>query len=151
MRVLSLILALVLCPVAAAHVFWIQPATQRPAANTPVRVELRVGDTFPGEGVARNESRIEKFIANGPGGEWAVLGRDGLEPAGVARFTEPGAYVLGYTSLPSSVELDAAKFEKYLHEKGLERIIEERAAAGTSGMPAREQYCRCAKTVLFVG
>jgi len=60
-------------------------------------------------------------------------------------------HVLGYRSKPSSVELEPAKFESYLKEKGLEKIIAGRAASGRSAEPGREMFSRCAKSIIRVG
>jgi Domain of unknown function (DUF4198) len=139
---------------ARAHEFWIKPATFRPAVQTPVRVELRVGDAIPGEGVMRDESKIISFAAAGPGASGEarpIAGLDGKEPAGIARFVEAGVYVLGYRSGPSGVELPAEKFESYLREDGLEKIIARRAERGESGRPGREMFSRCAKAVVGAG
>lgn len=134
-----------------AHDFWIEPSSFRAEAGAPVALALRVGDAYPGDPVPRNNAKIERFAAAGPSGETPIAGRDAAEPAGVLRVESPGLYVIGYRSRPSPVALDAEKFEGYLREKGLDHVIEARAAAGQSDAPASEMFSRCAKTIVQCG
>lgn len=136
---------------ALAHVFWLQPSSFRPHTNSVLKLQLRVGDDFPGDTLPRNESKIITFVSIGPDGERKVGGIDGSDVAGFERLTAPGISVIGYTAQPSEVALEAEKFETYLQEKGLEKISTARAAAGESSQPVHEIYTRCAKTVVRVG
>ncbi len=136
---------------ALAHVFWLQPSSFRPKANSVLKLQLRVGDVFPGDAIPRNESKIITFVSIGPDGERKVGGIDGSDVAGFERLTAPGISVIGYTAQPSEVALEAEKFETYLREKGLEKISTARAAAGESSSAVHEIYTRCAKTVVRVG
>ena len=135
----------------SAHDFWLEPSTFEPGADEAVRVHLRIGERFIGESLARNGSLIEKFVVVGPSGEKPVLGRDGMDPAGLLRLDAPGIWFVGYRSKQSAVELAADKFEEYLREEGLERIIDERAARKESQLPAREKFSRSVKSLLRSG
>lgn len=132
----------------AAHDFWLEPSAFQPAVGSMLSLALRVGQNFDGDAVPRNAHLIEKFVISGPDGERAVDGREGRDPAGVVTLTTPGLYVVGYRSLPSSVELGAEQFEKYLAEEGLESIIEQRKKTGRSQTPGLEIFSRCAKTLV---
>ena len=94
---------------------------------------------------------IEKFVVVGPTGEKPVLGRDGMDPAGLLRLDTPGIWFVGYRSKSSAVELAADKFEEYLRAEGLERIIDDRAARRESQMPGREKFSRSVKSLLRFG
>ena len=135
----------------AAHDFWLEPSTFEPGADEAVRVHLRIGERFTGESLARNGSLIEKFVVVGPSGEKPVLGRDGMDPAGLLRLDAPGIWFVGYRSKQSAVELAADKFEEYLRAEGLERIIDERAVRKESQLPARERFSRSVKSLLRSG
>lgn len=134
-----------------AHDFWIEPSTFQPRIGERISVGLHIGDEFKGWSVPRNARRIEAFVAIGPDGERPILGRDGSDPAGIARFDAPGAYVIGYRSNAAFTEMEAAKFEEYLREKGLDRIRALRDRRGESGKRAREAYSRFSKSLLRVG
>lgn len=167
MAVLAAGAVLVTVP-AAAHDLWIEPAAFAPAAGSTVAVALRVGDGLPGEPVPRREERIVRFTLvgplDGPDGtpaetlldetlldETPLDGIEGVAPAGFARIGGPGLYAVVYRSTESAIELPADKFESYLAEEGLERIVELRAARGESGEPGRERYSRSVKALIAVG
>jgi uncharacterized GH25 family protein len=135
----------------AAHDFWLEPSTFAPGVDEPVRIHLRIGERFAGESLARNGSLIEKFVIVGPSGERPVLGRDGMDPAGLVRLDAPGIWFVGYRSRPSAVELTPEKFEQYLREEGLEHIIQERVARKETLLPVRERFSRSVKSLLRYG
>lgn len=134
-----------------AHDFWIEPSPFEPAVNSAVRVFLRVGQSFAGDPMPRLSNAIEAFFVVGPKGRQEMPGRDGMDPAGLFRVTDPGTMLVGYRSRTSPVTLDAAAFEKYLHEEGLERIIETRAKRGQSAAPGVEVFSRSVKALLRAG
>lgn len=143
--------ALALVLPAAAHDFWIEPASFRPLKDAKTEVRLVVGVAWKGEEVARNPERLERFVVVGPKGERPLPGLDGQMPAGILRASAEGLHTLAYHSHPAFLELEAAKFESYLKEEGLERILAERAQRGESGARSRELYERCAKSLVLVG
>ncbi len=153
-RSCALAAAALAASLALAHDFWVQPSAFRVAPDTLVTLDLRVGDDFPGEAVARKEERIVSFAAFGPGpggGDTPIIGQDGKAPAGMARFREPGLYRIAYRGKPTIITLEPDKFEAYLREEGLEHIIDERAKLGESAAPGREAYARYAKSFVLVG
>lgn len=132
---------------AAAHDFWIEPSSFRPAPGERVAVRLRVGEHMQGDPVPRDPGRIERFAAVGPAGEAEVAGVPGSDPAGWVSPAGPGLHWLVFDSNPASLEQAGPKFDRYLGEEGLERIRELRKGAG----PVREIYSRCAKSLIRVG
>jgi len=144
-----LLLSLVAAP-AAAHEFWIEPATYRPDPDRTLQVRLRVGDGYPGETYPRNPKHLKSFALHTAGKRRDIPGAAGSDPAGSVRLDGPGAHLLGYTSFPSRIELPAEKFEAYLKEEGLEHVSRRRAERGESAEPGRELYARCCKALLLV-
>jgi uncharacterized GH25 family protein len=147
--------ALALCALLAAaalsaHDFWLEPSTFTPGPNQVVSVRLLVGQKFRGEPIPRTSTLIERFVVVTATGELPVPGREGGDPAGLVRVSAPGLAILGYASRNSSVILEAARFEKYLAEEGLEGISAERRRRGETDRPARENFARCAKALLSV-
>lgn len=144
--------ALLLSATAAAHDFWLEPQSFHPALHETVPLQLRVGHAGDIKNLPRNPARIVKFIASGPDGVTTdVPGVDGREPAGLLRLDQPGLYVVAYESNHSRSELEPAKFESYLREVGLERIIEQRSRQNTSDIMQPELYMRCAKSLIHAG
>jgi uncharacterized GH25 family protein len=138
-------------PALRAHNFWIEPSTLTPAPGQRVAVRLRVGVELQGDPVPRDPSLIKRFVTVGPSGEAPVPGVPNTEPAGFVAFQIPGLYTIVYDSSRFPVELDAAKFETYLKEEGLEAISAARARQGKSAAAAKEVFSRCAKALVAVG
>ena len=134
-----------------AHDFWILPGTFTPEVGMSVPLRLRVGDRLRGEPVLADRNQIERFFAVGPTGDAFVGIRQGSEPAGYVRVEAPGLWIVGYRSRPSPISLPAEQFERYLADEGLERIVDARAAHGENGLPGREIFSRCAKSLLEAG
>ncbi len=147
---LVLAAALLASPV-SAHDFWIEPSSFRPAVGSTVALRLFVGPHFEGEPFPRVPQLVSRFVAVDAAGERNIPGGPGDEPAGTLRITAPGLVVVGYRSFDYPVSLDAAKFEAYLEEEGLEKISALRAERGETDRPAREVFSRCAKTLLDAG
>ncbi len=148
---LLLCVALALSESASAHDFWIEPSTFRPTVGSELAVALRVGEHFRGEPVPRADPRIVKFVLASEAGEKPIQGLPGTEPAGFVRIDSPGLLVIGYRSNRSSITLEPEKFEKYLGEEGLDRILDVRWQRGEHAKPGKEVYSRCAKAILIAG
>jgi hypothetical protein len=136
---------------ASAHDFWIEPSSYRPGPGSVVRVHLRVGQHFEGDLLPRQDNLIDRFEVESPSKRNPVGGVDGVDPAGFATIDGAGLHTLTYQSRGSRVELPAERFEAYLKEEGLERVLAQRAARGASDRVGRERYFRCAKTLLLAG
>jgi uncharacterized GH25 family protein len=145
--------ALFLAAAAAfAHDGWLGTSSLRPKAGEEVTVRLLVGESLVGEARPRNALRTEKFVLLGPEGtETPVAGKHGDEPAGRVTPPRDGTYVLAFRSARRAITLPGEKFEAYLREEGLERVVEERARRGESGREGVEVYSRCEKAILCVG
>jgi len=150
-RLLFLALAALSAAAVSAHDFWIEPSAYRVDKGSELSVALRVGEGYRGDPVARNPAKIRRFVLVGPAGEQALAGDAGQDPAGSAAIRKSGLFVIGYHSWPSSITLEAAKFEAYLREEGLERVIALRAERQQSALPGREIYSRCAKALVSCG
>jgi len=131
-----------------AHDFWIEPSTFHPPPGSTVAVGLRVGQNFVGDPVPRIGSSIAQFVVRQAGTEEPVNGLQNIDPAGWLRADGQSTAVIVYCSTGSFVELPAEKFEDYLRQEGLERIIESRARRGQSDRPGRERFYRYAKALL---
>ena len=134
-----------------AHDFWIEPSTFRPNVGENVTARLWVGPHLQGEPFARFSKLIVTFALFSDAGTTPLVGRDGDDPAGSVRISSPGLQFIGYRSHDYGVSIDAAKFEDYLKEEGLEEISKIRATRGETQKPAREVFSRAAKALLDAG
>lgn len=135
----------------SAHDVWLEPSAFRVAPGEVVTVGLREGHGVEHpRPVPRDGRRIERFVITGGRGESPVLGLDGEDPAGVLRLEEPGLHVVAYRGRPLTLSLPAAKFDRYLREKGLDEARRLRAERGEQEAAARERYSRALKCLLWV-
>jgi uncharacterized GH25 family protein len=135
----------------SAHDFWIEPSTFRPQVGENVTARLWVGPHLKGEPFPRVSKLIVTFALFSGAGTTPLSGREGDDPAGSVRITAPGLQFIGYRSRDYGVSIDAAKFEDYLKEEGLEEISKIRASRGETQKPAREAFSRAAKALLDAG
>ncbi|MEO7056135.1 MAG: DUF4198 domain-containing protein [Caldimonas sp.] len=133
---------------ATAHEYWLLPDTFVAAVGEPVAIAHRVGTGWPGETLPRVPPRIARFDLVDAGGRRAVEGSAGDDPAGITALRRPGLSQVAYRSRPTTITLDAALFESYLRDEGLDDVAAWRAAHGETGGPGREMFSRNAKTLI---
>jgi uncharacterized GH25 family protein len=140
--------ALLLADSVQAHDFWIEPSTFHPMPGATVAVGLRVGQNFVGDPVPRLSRSIEQFFIRQGGDELPIGGSDNIDPAGILRADGQSTAIIAYRSAGSFIEQPADKFEDYLRQEGIERIIDLRAKRGEHEKPGRERFYRYAKALL---
>ncbi len=148
---LALGMTLAFTAAAAAHDLWIEPSSFTPAPATRLAVRLRIGQLFQGDPFPRDAKLMVRFAVLGPAGEAPIPGVPDTDPAGFLIAGPPGLYELVYTSNHASVTLDAAKFEKYLADEGLDEISALRKRRGLTASGVHEIFSRCAKSLVEVG
>lgn len=136
---------------AIAHDFWIEPKAYRTNPSLPIDFSLKVGFADEVDELPWRDHHCERCVLVLGDEEFTVLGAPESLPALTLDFAKNGTWTLGYRSFDRFLELEADKFEAYLREEGLERIVEERAARGESRKSAKESYSRCAKTLIRIG
>ncbi len=135
----------------SAHDMWMEPSSFFPTVGDVVGVKLLVGQDLLGDPLPRSAALFKQFFVDVAAGHRDLIGREGGNPAGFMRVETAGLHILGYYSNPSPVELEGEKFTAYLKEEGLESIIALRAKRNQSGAKAREQFVRCAKSLVLSG
>jgi uncharacterized GH25 family protein len=133
-----------------AHDFWIEPATFTPRPGEPVALRLRVGEHLQGEALPYAAARVKRFSVHDAELARPVVSRQGAEPAATVRAANPGLTIVDYQSRASRVELDAATFDAYLRDEGLEAVLDARTKRPADRGPVRELFSRCAKSLLWV-
>ncbi|HEX5110443.1 MAG TPA: DUF4198 domain-containing protein [Vicinamibacterales bacterium] len=135
----------------SAHDFWIEPPAFQTRPGALVGLHLMVGERMLGDAIPRDTAGIERFVVARDAQEQPVPGREGGDPAGVLRVDGAGLLIVGYHSRPHAIELTADKFEKYLGEEGLDAVQAILARMKRKPAVAREQFSRCAKSLLSSG
>lgn len=133
-----------------AHEFWLVPHDAATGVDDRVVFELRIGVTWPGVQATRLPGLVDWFKATDSQGTREVAGREGSRAVGNLKTRVPGATVVAMRTHPSHIELPAAEFTQYLGEEGLDGVIESRRQAGLSDSPGRENFSRCAKSIVLV-
>ena len=103
------------------------------------------GDTLP-----YINDLFTDFSLSNKSGRADIQSIQGNDPAATVSATA-GAQLLGYQSVPQFVELEAARFNKYVEDEGIEYIRAERERRGESDSPAPENFVRCAKALIQTG
>src|ERR1043166_5307786 len=124
----------------AAHDMWIEPTSFAPNTGSVVGFRLRVGQDFLGDPLPRDPELIEQFIGVDLTGRKPIYGRDGADPAGLARQTEAGLFIVGYQRRPAPLRLPATTFNQYLKEEGLDAISDMRARRNETNKEAKEIF-----------
>lgn len=146
-----LCLSMIAAP-AAAHDFWIQPATFQAEPGSTLSFTFQVG-----HGKFRdrwnNNQRIVSLIDFYRGAPRDLRGqlRDGASFDFALSNAAPGLHLVAVQSNYAISELPAARFNDYAREEGLVPILTARRAAGTVGKPGRERYSRRAKALVQIG
>jgi uncharacterized GH25 family protein len=150
----SLLVVIALASGAAAHDFWIQPDTFFPPKDRPVPVRVFVGDGF----VKESERAFEKPATPrlrlvGAEGETDLLpsGREGKTPFVEVTLKRAGSHWVALERGRKTIRLEAAKFNEYLAEEGLDHVLEQRRLAKEDQKPGRERYGRYLKCLVQSG
>jgi uncharacterized GH25 family protein len=132
---------------AAAHDFWIEASTYRPAPLQRVVLRLRVGEHFLGDPVARDPSLLVRFVAADGEGERPVPGLSGRDPAGIAQAPASGTLVVAYESRGSIAEMTAEKAASFAADEG----VAAQLPSGWQRKPLlRDEFTRSVKSLLLV-
>jgi hypothetical protein len=156
-RLLSGLLATiltVLAPLASAHEFWIEAQPFTPEVGSSAGISLKVGENFEGELTPLVDERTTALRHYAAGTVVDLLPRLPRRTA-LPRLNVPmasaGLHLIAFDSAPITFALPAEKFHAYLHDEGLDYVIEQRTASGKAAEPGRERYRRHVKALLKAG
>ena len=139
-------LLLALAPVPArGHEYWLTPSQWRASPGDTVAIGARSGEGFHGKQVRLAPDRVVRLMLRAARElDLAPVARGG--DTTWARFApgDRGGVLFAYESDFASLTLDAARFERYLVEEGLDAPRAARLARRDT-LPGRERYRRCAK------
>lgn len=153
-RTTLLLLSLLLSVPAAAHEFWMLSAPFSPAVAAKSLLTLHVGQDLEGDLIGLSSEHVaamDRYTINGKDDLRAAALTSTVVPGVEIRFKTPGTQVIALSSAANFVSLSGDRFHAYLHDEGLDQIIEKRIEAGTEATPSRERYFRNVKTILRVG
>jgi hypothetical protein len=137
----------------AAHSLYIMPQKFDVPSGETIVVSVHNGDSFPAGDEAPDPSRLmdARLVMDGKVSVIEDFRALGKATHGAVRIGKAGAGWLAVRTRPRTLQLEAAKFERYLREEGLEDVLEWRAKHGESQQPGRERYSKYAKSLIVSG
>jgi hypothetical protein len=150
----AVVLTLVATTLAEAHDMFLKPVRYyiEPNAATIVRV---LNGTFSKSENSIARTRLADIAVAGPAGRtrldtshWSVKGDTSTFEL---KASAVGTYVLGVSTKPNFIALQAKDFNSYLEEDGIRDILNARRKDGEMGKPARERYSKHVKALVQVG
>ena len=136
------------------HEFWLQSQPYTPSINTTAAITLKVGENFEGDltpFVDERTSTLRHYASKTVTDLAGRLPRRTAVPRLDINIATPGLHLIAFDSQPIEISLPADKFHAYLHDEGLDHVVEQRTANGKAAMPGRERYRRFVKTLLKAG
>jgi len=139
---------------ARAHDYWLQPNHFFLPNGETTHVRLFVGDHFVSE--AERPYRAKKTVdfrlifRNGET-NLKTAAKDGKRPVATIAPKQFGSHLVVMERDWSHIEMEAAKFNKYLEHEGLSNVLELRRKAGEDKATGRERYRRYLKALVQVG
>lgn len=151
---MTVVLLLLAAAVAAAHDMFVKPARFFVGENAEVLVRVLNG-TFSRSENSIARSRVRDISIVGPAGrqqlDTAAWSADGDTSSFRVRTGAAGTYVLGASTRPNVIALEAKDFNLYLRDDGIPDVLEARRQAGELERPARERYSKHVKALIQVG
>ena len=151
---MTVVLLLLAAAVAAAHDMFIKPARFFVAENAEVLVRVLNG-TFSKSENSIARVRVRDISVVGPAGrqqlDTTVWGAEGDTTTFRVRTGKQGTYVIGASTRPNVIALEAKDFNLYLREDGIPDVLEARRKSGELDRAARERYSKHVKALIQVG
>ena len=137
-----------------AHDLFLLPSAFFVAPRSTVNIKLLNGTFEKSEGPVAVD-RVRDLSVVSPTGRtaasksgWRDVGDTTVFPV---RVGEGGNYVIGVSTLPRTIRLEAKDFNEYLRTEGSPQILAQRRKTGEDGLAARERYSKHVKAILQVG
>ena len=137
-----------------AHDLFLKPLAFFIAPGSEARVRALNGTFEKSENsVARN--RIRDLDIVGPTGalpaDTSAWSDRGDTSVFVFRTGAAGTYLVGASTLPRTLRMEAKAFNEYLASDGVPDVLEARRRSNELGKPSHERYSKHVKTLLQVG
>jgi hypothetical protein len=130
------------------------PGSFEVPAGQSTSLSLAVGEQFIGVPVAFSSALVAGFWQLTAAGRTELGVRtpaSAQSPEVPVRLARAGTHLFALDTHPSFVQLPADKFNDYLRQEGLHRVLRARHEAGTSETPGRERYRRNVKSLIQAG
>lgn len=141
------------CLVLMSHEFWLQPERFVIAPGDSLTVNFKVGQNFLGEAWKAPATRFARLELHSGARKEDLVASLAPGENGLVRLAVPdaGTHLVVLQSTHAFVEMEAAEFNAYLQEDGLDDIYSLRKRTHALDQKAREKYARYAKLLLQAG
>lgn len=112
------------------------------------KIVMFLAEAFPGKQERWRSEKTAGFKVVGPQGESSIEQKEKSDPE--IRLSEEGTYVIGWSSTPSYISIEAESFNEYIEAEGYDNVVEMRKASGQDTQ-GREKYTRYLKAFLQAG
>lgn len=134
-----------------AHEFWLAPSNHTPQVGEQVEVYAMIGHGDDSEAFPRNNHHIKYLHVIDEVGTRKTAGANHRLPTAQFEVRKEGAVFVAYESQVQLSELPANRFNRYLKEEGMAHLISAHDKEPKSTSLIREEYIRCAKSILWTG
>lgn len=133
---------------ASSHEFWMKATA--PTKQGMTNLSLHVGENFDGQLIGWTKSSITALRLYRAASSEDLHGNlSDIAVGGInLRIANRGTHIIALDSEANTITLGAEKFHAYLHEEGLDAIIQQRETAGNANLAGRERYRRHVKALL---
>lgn len=150
----AVVSVLVVTPALAAHDLFLKPFRFFVEPNAEARVRVLNG-TFEKSENAVAKNRVRDLSVVGPQGRFRADTTAWADAGDTSIFTfrtgSPGTYLVGASTLPRALRLDAKQFNEYLESDGVVDMLEARRRAGEMNKASNERYSKHVKTIVQAG
>jgi len=156
MKRLLLVFACVLAAATAldAHDLFLKPFTFFVTPGSDARLRVLNG-TFEKSENSITRDRLRDLSVVGPSGlthpDMSAWSDTGDTSVFVFRTGAAGTYVVGASTLPRALRMEAKAFNEYLASDGVPDVLAARRRANELNKPSHERYSKHVKTLLQVG
>jgi uncharacterized GH25 family protein len=152
-RVFVFLLVLFIGLIVEAHEVWLQTKKFRFALGEEASVLFLVGENFEGEDWSLKKNKMEKLDLHhlSKATDLKPLLKPEEKEKLKVKLAEEGTHIITLQSNYASIELEAAKFNAYLEEDGLEDVMAIRAKKNETTKPGKERYARFLKLLVQAG
>jgi uncharacterized GH25 family protein len=151
---ITAVLILIVVAVASAHDMFVKPARFFVGENTELLVRVLNG-TFSKSENSISRARVRDISVVGPAAreqlDTAAWSANGDTSTFHLRTGASGTYVIGASTRPNAIALEAKEFNLYLREDGIPDVLEARRKDDELEKPARERYAKHVKALIQVG
>jgi uncharacterized GH25 family protein len=112
------------------------------------KIGMYLAEAFPGKKERWRSEKTVDFRVVAPESESKAEEKTNVDPE--VMLAGEGTYVIGWSSTPSYISIDAKAFDEYIEAEGYDNVIAMRKTSAQAA-EQREKYTRFLKTFLQVG